>query len=85
MEAQVWHAVNNQAMAHFHGAVELILVEEGTLMAIQEGKSRLVSAGEIIVNSSYMIHGYTTPDYAKTIVATIPLATVPSLPKEIRR
>lgn len=79
MEAQVWHALNNQAMVHFHGAVELILVEEGALMAIQEGKSRLVSTGEIIVNSSYMIHGYTTPDYAKTIVATIPLATVPSL------
>ena len=39
MEAQVWHALNNQAMVHFHGAVELILVEEGALMAIQEGKA----------------------------------------------
>lgn len=66
-------------MAHFHSAVELILVEAGALVAMQEGRSRLASAGEIIVNSSYMIHGYTTPEHASTIVATIPLATVPSL------
>ena len=79
MEAQVWHAVDNQSIAHFHSAVELILVEEGSLVAMQEGRSRVACAGEIIVNSSYTIHGYTTPAHAQTIVATIPLATVPSL------
>ena len=79
MEAQVWHAVDNQSIAHFHSAVELILVEEGALVAMQEGRSRVACAGEIIVNSSYTIHGYTTPAHVHTIVATIPLATVPSL------
>ena len=34
MEAQVWHAVDNQSIAHFHSAVELILVEEGALVAM---------------------------------------------------
>ena len=71
MEAQVWHAVDNQSIAHFHSAVELILVEEGSLVAMQEGRSRVACAGEIIVNSSYTIHGYTTPAHAQTIVATI--------------
>ena len=45
MEAQVWHAVDNQSIAHFHSAVELILVEEGCgtvtvgeeTLALQEG------------------------------------------------
>ena len=39
MEAQVWHAVDNQSIAHFHSAVELILVEEGSLVAMQEGRT----------------------------------------------
>ena len=56
MEAQVWHAVDNQSIAHFHSAVELILVEEGSLVAMQEGRSRVACAGEIIVNSSYTIN-----------------------------
>jgi len=37
------------------------LVESGVICALQDGVSNLVSAGSLIVNSSYMMHGYFTP------------------------
>lgn len=73
------YATNNQFITHFHSTIELALVESGEICAIQDGVSTLVPAGHLIVNSSYMMHGYSTPKASRIIVATIPLSSVPKL------
>ena len=73
------YATNNHFIAHFHSTVELALVESGVICALQDGVSNLVSAGHLIVNSSYMMHGYSTPESSRIIVVTIPLSAVPRL------
>lgn len=77
--AQAWYIDNNQYLAHFHSTIELVYVEEGELCAMQDGISTLVPAGGLIVNSSYLLHSYSTPERSRIIVATIPLSTVPAL------
>lgn len=74
-----WRTLNNQYYAHFHSTVELIYVEEGVLCAMQNGTVSMVPAGKLIVNSSYIVHSYSTPEHSRIIVATIPLSAVPSL------
>ncbi|NLO86435.1 MAG: helix-turn-helix transcriptional regulator [Clostridiales bacterium] len=74
-----WRTVNNQFYVHFHSTVELIYVEEGILCTMQNGVVSMVGAGQLVVNSSYIVHSYSTPEYSRIIVATIPLSAVPSL------
>ncbi|MEG0049991.1 MAG: AraC family transcriptional regulator [Clostridia bacterium] len=74
-----WHIDNNQYFAHFHSTIELIYVESGVLCAMQDGVVHLVEQDHLIVNSCYMLHSYSTPEYSRIIVVTIPLSTVPAL------
>ncbi len=77
--AAAWRVENNVFMPHFHSALELMYVEEGELVIMQDGVSSLIPQGYMIVNSCYMVHSCSTPEYSKIIVATIPLSTIPSL------
>ncbi len=70
---------NDHFPAHFHSTIELAYVESGSLCVQQDGISRTVSAGYLIVNSSYMLHAYDTPEASRSIVVTIPLSAVPKL------
>lgn len=74
-----WYADNNRCFAHFHSTIEVILVERGVLCAIQDGATTMVPAGHLIVNSSYRVHSYSTPESSRIIICTIPLGAVPSL------
>jgi len=74
-----WYANNNQFIAHFHSTIELMLVESGEICAMQDGVSSLVPAGHLIVNSSYMLHSYHTPQTSRVLICTIPLSTAPTL------
>ena len=74
-----WHKNNNYFHAHFHSTIELVYVENGVLSAMQDGVTTLVPAGHLIVNSSYVVHSYATPESSRIIVCTIPLSTVPKL------
>ena len=74
-----WHINNNHFHAHFHSTIELVYVENGVLAAMQNGITTLVPAGHLIVNSSYMVHSYDTPESSRIIVCTIPLAAAPAL------
>ena len=77
--AAVWRVQNDVFMPHFHSALELMYVEEGEMVVVQEGVFYAVSKGQMAVNSSYMVHSYSTPNRSRSIVATIPLSAVPSL------
>ena len=74
-----WYANNNHFLTHFHSTIELAYVESGEICIVQDGLSRTVPAGHLIVNSSYMVHGYSSPEASRIIVCTIPLSTVPKL------
>lgn len=76
---QAWYKDDNEYLAHFHSTVELIYVESGVLCTLQDGMTHYVEAGHLIVNSSYVLHGYSTPQHSRIIIVTIPLSAVPAL------
>ena len=78
-----WRASNNRYFAHFHSTVELAYVEDGVLLAMQDGVSTPVGRGHLIVNSSYIVHSYTTPESSRALIATIPLSVVPALQSQL--
>ena len=80
-----WYKDNNYFHAHFHSTIELVYVESGVLSALQDGVTTLVPAGRLIVNSSYMVHGYDTPETSRIIVCTVPLSAVPALRVQLSR
>lgn len=80
-----WYKNNNHFHAHFHSTIELVYVESGVLAAMQDGVTTLVPAGHLIVNSSYMVHSYDTPEASRIIVCTIPPSAAPSLRAQLTR
>lgn len=80
-----WYANNNHFLTHFHSTIELAFVENGSICALQNGVSHQVPQGHLIVNSSYMVHGYSSPEPSRIIVCTIPLSTVPALRGALRQ
>ena len=77
--AVAWYIDNNHFHAHFHSTIELVYVEKGVLAAMQDGVTTQVPAGHLIVNSSYMVHSYDTPEASRIIVCTIPQSAAPAL------
>lgn len=80
-----WHKTNNYFHAHFHSTIELVYVESGVLASMQDGVTTHVPSGHLIVNSSYVVHSYATPESSRIIVCTIPLSAVPSLRGQLAR
>lgn len=78
-----WVRDNDHCLAHFHSTIELVYVEHGELEVMQESTYSIVSADHLIVNSSYMLHGYSTPDSCRSIIVTIPLSAVPKLHSQL--
>jgi len=83
--AAAWHIHNNHYHAHFHSTIELVYVESGVLSAMLDGVTTLVPAGHLIVNSSYVVHSYATPESSRIIVCTVPLSAVPALRAQLSR
>ena len=81
----VRYADNDQYYAHFHSTIELVYVESGVLCVVQNGVTHMVPAEHLIVNSSYMLHSYSTPDASRTIIATLPLSAVPTLRTQLEQ
>lgn len=80
-----WHINNNHFHAHFHSTIELVYVEGGVISAMQDSVTALVPAGHLIVNSSYVVHSYATPESSRIIVCTVPLSAAPSLRSQLAR
>lgn len=80
-----WYINNDHYLAHFHSTVEIALVEEGLISIMQDGVTTAAGPGTLIVNSSYMLHSYATPEYSRIIVATIPLSAVPALRAQLKQ
>lgn len=83
--AMAWSSKNDHCWAHFHSTVEVVYVESGALSVLQDGVTTLVESGMLIVNSSYMLHGYATPEASRCYIATIPLNTVPALRAQLKQ
>lgn len=80
-----WYKDDNHFHAHFHSTIELVYVENGVLSLMQDGVTTLVDKGHLIVNSSYVVHSYATPESSRIIVCTIPLSAVPQLRSQLSR
>jgi len=80
-----WYKDDNYFHAHFHSTIELVYVVSGELSVVQDGLTSLVPAGWLIVNSSYMVHSYATPEHSRIIVCTVPLSAVPALRSQLSR
>lgn len=78
-----WYTDNDHYIAHFHSTIELVYIESGELELLQDGIFSLVPADHLIVNSSYMLHGYSTPENSRSLIATIPLSAVPKLHNQL--
>jgi len=83
LRTMAWYVDNDHFLAHFHSTIELALVEEGQITVIQDGAVTTVGPDTLIVNSSYMLHSYATPEHSRIIVATIPLNAVPALRSQL--
>ncbi|MDD3334722.1 MAG: AraC family transcriptional regulator [Eubacteriales bacterium] len=78
-----WHSTNDYCVAHFHSSIEMLYVESGSIVALQNGVSYHVLPGHMIVNSCYDIHSYLTPEHSRSMIVIIPLATVPALGQQL--
>lgn len=73
-----WETTNNRCLPHFHAGIELVYVLSGAFTGAINGQRVSVSAGEMLVNGCYTVHGYDDVN-CHSIVAIIPLDAVPSL------
>ncbi len=76
-----WYSLNNSCAPHFHSALELIYVRNGTMEATLNGKFYWVQGGELLLVRSYTVHRFLTPVKSETLVMIIPLSYIPSFQK----
>lgn len=60
--------------AHFHSAIEMLIIERGSIDININGNYTTLNQGEILVNNSYDIHAYTLNDDSTGNVIIIPKA-----------
>lgn len=77
--AHAWYTRDDHCSPHFHNSVELVYVLDGALRATLNGVAHTVSAGTVLISSSYTIHGYETPESCRAIIVIIPMTEVPSV------
>lgn len=85
--ADFWYAHNDGCIPHFHSSIELVYVVSGELTAVLDGQKHVVSAGHLLLTSSYAVHAYRTEEGKSNdvIVMIIPLASVPSLQRKLNK
>ena len=76
--AYAWYAHNDRCTPHFHNSIELSYVLDGMMRATLNGTEIDVLPNTLLINSSYTIHAYETPEQSSSIVAIIPMGVVPS-------
>ena len=75
---RAWDTPNNKCVPHFHEGIELVYALEGSFTGTVNNQPVQVNAGEMLVNSCYVVHSYDDVP-CKSIIALIPLNAVPSL------
>ncbi len=83
--AQAWYKRDDRCTPHFHNSVELVYVLEGVLKATLDGEALLVPAGSLLLNSSYTVHSYETPESCYSVIVIIPAGVVPSVRQMMNR
>lgn len=78
----IWLSNRLQFLPHYHAAVELAYVLEGSVSAVIGGKSVVARAGEMFVSGAYTVHSY-NDEHAPAMVAIFPLAETPSIQKQL--
>lgn len=82
--AAAWRCQNDEYPAHFHASIEMMYVEEGSLIAVQEQAEVVIPAGGVFLNASYLLHSYRSPEPSREIVVTVPLEAVGALRERLR-
>lgn len=83
--ARVWINRSRHRVAHFHSAVELYYVTQGTLTVWLEGVCHEAHAGQLVLCSSYMTHQYEGSEGYASLSCLIPLGNVPQLRDTLRQ
>lgn len=84
-QAHAWYKENDRFLPHFHSSVELVYVLSGALRATVDGETHIVPENTLLIDSSYAVHSYETPEASSLIIAIIPLSEVPSIAKQLRK
>lgn len=82
-QSVAWTTEHGACLSHFHSSIELLYMLEGSMMVILDGAEMVVHQHECLLCSSYMIHSYQDNGDHKSIVAIIPLNTVPMISKAL--
>ena len=78
-----WRKQNDFCAPHFHSSIELVYTLSGCLSATVDGQMIELTEGQLLLNSSYTIHSYSTERDAETIIVIIPLPFVPTLQRKL--
>jgi len=78
-----WRKQNDFCAPHFHSSIELIYCISGCLSATVDGHLIQLTEGQLLINSSYTIHSYSTEKDSETFVVIIPLPFVPTLQRKL--
>ncbi|MFR1758923.1 MAG: cupin domain-containing protein, partial [Christensenellaceae bacterium] len=68
-----WRKRNDFCAPHFHSSIELVYTLSGCLSATVDGQIIELTEGQLLLNSSYTIHSYSTERDAETVIVIIPL------------
>lgn len=83
--ACAWYARDDHCPPHFHKSVEVVYVLEGVLSAVLDGEEIEVRAGQVLINSSFVIHKYETKRASRAIIGIIPLSLTPGVQLALSR
>ena len=78
-----WRKRNDFCAPHFHSSIELVYTLSGCLSATVDGQIIELTEGQLLLNSSYTIHSYSTERDAETVIVIIPLPFVPTLQRKL--
>lgn len=76
-----WKSDAHNCVAHFHSAIELVMVHRGGMEATLNGDQMRVGPGEMLVVPSYTVHSYSTPQRAESSLLLLPLDYISSFHK----
>ena len=79
---EIWFSERLHFLPHYHAAVELAYVLEGTVSAVIGGKNVVAHAGEMFISGAYTVHSY-NDEHAPAMVAIFPLVETPAIQKQL--
>lgn len=73
-EPACFHAQNNSFIPHFHSSIELMMVRQGEMQAMIDGKPVCAGENQMICVPCFAIHTFATPVSSSSTAMIIPLS-----------